>query len=119
MGQFVLVCAHEIGRGISSSAYVAARGPLRRSSYRPRPGDWLGWPFGIVSDCTMWKRVGLLPCLLALAACGPESPLGFSLPDGDAARGQEAFVALRCNSCHEVEGLEIAYREGLARVTLG
>ena len=67
----------------------------------------------------MWMRISSLPWLLALAACGPESPLGFSLPDGDPARGQQAFLDLRCNSCHEVEGLEIAYREGLARVTLG
>jgi hypothetical protein len=35
------------------------------------------------------------------------SPRGFALPDGgDAARGKEAFVALRCTSCHEVAGLE-------------
>jgi hypothetical protein len=67
----------------------------------------------------MSKRIGLLPWVFALVACGPESPLGFSLPDGDAARGREAFLELRCNSCHEVEGLEMAYRAGLARVTLG
>jgi len=35
-----------------------------------------------------------------------KSPRGFELPDGDAARGREAFVALRCSSCHEVAGLE-------------
>jgi len=34
------------------------------------------------------------------------SPRGFVLPDGDAVRGREAFVALRCSSCHEVAGLE-------------
>ena len=67
----------------------------------------------------MWKRIGLLPWALILAACGPESPLGFSLPDGDAARGRAAFLELRCSSCHEVEGLELAYRNGLAHVTLG
>lgn len=67
----------------------------------------------------MWKRIGWLPWVLVLAACGPESPLGFNLPDGDADRGRAAFLELRCNSCHEVEGLEIAYREGLAQVTLG
>jgi predicted small lipoprotein YifL len=68
---------------------------------------------------TMWKRIALLPCTLALAACGPKSPLGFSLPDGDANRGQAAFVELRCNSCHDIEGSDITYREGLAHVTLG
>jgi hypothetical protein len=35
-----------------------------------------------------------------------KSSRGFELPDGDAARGREAFVNLRCTGCHEVEGLE-------------
>jgi len=35
-----------------------------------------------------------------------KSTRGFELPDGDPARGREAFVALRCSSCHEVAGLE-------------
>jgi hypothetical protein len=35
-----------------------------------------------------------------------ESARGFVLPEGDADRGREAFVALRCTSCHEVAGLE-------------
>jgi len=35
-----------------------------------------------------------------------KSSRGFELPDGDAVRGREAFVALRCSSCHEVAGLE-------------
>ena len=67
----------------------------------------------------MWKRIGLLPWVVLLAACSPESPFGFSLPDGNSDRGREAFLQLRCNSCHEVEGLEISYREGLAHVVLG
>jgi sulfur-oxidizing protein SoxX len=67
----------------------------------------------------MRMLIGLLPCLAALAACSPESPYGFRLPDGDAAAGRQAFVDLRCNSCHEVIGVAIEYREGLAHVTLG
>jgi mono/diheme cytochrome c family protein len=55
--------------------------------------------------------------LLAITACTPESPFGFRLPDGDAVAGRQAFLDLRCNSCHEVRGVE--YREGLARVALG
>jgi hypothetical protein len=35
-----------------------------------------------------------------------KSPRGFELPDGNADRGREAFVSLRCSSCHEVAGLE-------------
>ena len=53
-------------------------------------------------------------CLLTLlAGCAQptleeqsKSARGFTLPDGDAERGREAFVALRCTACHEVAGLE-------------
>jgi L-cysteine S-thiosulfotransferase len=67
----------------------------------------------------MMKLISLLTCALLLAACGPKSPLGFSLPDGSVDGGQQAFVDLRCNSCHDIEGSDIAYRDGLAHVTLG
>jgi sulfur-oxidizing protein SoxX len=67
----------------------------------------------------MRKFVAFLPCLVALAACSPESPLGFRLPDGDAAAGRQAFVDLRCNACHEVAGVPIEYLEGIAHVELG
>jgi mono/diheme cytochrome c family protein len=67
----------------------------------------------------MRKVLGLLPFVAALAACSPESPFGFRLPEGDAAAGRQAFLDLRCNSCHVVSGAAIEYREGLAHVTLG
>ena len=67
----------------------------------------------------MRKFVALLPLVAALAACSPESPFGFRLPDGDADAGRQAFLDLRCNSCHEVRGVAIEYREGLAHVALG
>ncbi len=67
----------------------------------------------------MWKIGSLLAAVLLVCACGPKSPLGFSLPDGDAERGRAAFLALRCNSCHEVDGSAIEYREGLAHIVLG
>jgi hypothetical protein len=42
---------------------------------------------------------------LAVAACqDPRSPAGFRLPEGDAGRGREAFVALKCHECHRVAG---------------
>ena len=51
--------------------------------------------------------------LVALvAACRPSeesqarSPRGFALPEGNAQKGKEAFVELRCTTCHEVAGLE-------------
>ncbi len=67
----------------------------------------------------MWRVVALLLCLAALTACSPESPFGFRLPNGDAAAGQQAFVDLRCNSCHEVSGVAVEYLEGVAHVRLG
>jgi hypothetical protein len=56
----------------------------------------------------------------ALAGCGPDSGLGFSLPDGNADRGRDAFVALRCNACHTVAGHDFPYQgTGAASVRLG
>jgi L-cysteine S-thiosulfotransferase len=51
--------------------------------------------------------------VLILAAVGllggcdrpPKSVKGFVLPEGDAARGQAAFVSLQCTTCHRVEGV--------------
>ena len=57
-----------------------------------------------------------------LAACDPgsEPSRGFKLPDGDTARGQEAFAALRCHACHNVEGLQLDSLDvGEPLVTLG
>lgn len=50
------------------------------------------------------------PLLLASAAvfvgCESDrmSEQGFSLPEGDAARGREAFLYMHCYECHTVEG---------------
>ncbi len=60
---------------------------------------------------------------LLLTACqGPISPdAAMVLPEGDAARGQEAFVALQCTSCHVVAGVDLPApaAEGPVRYTLG
>jgi len=65
------------------------------------------------------EALALLTGLAVLSGCGPESSFGFRLPDGDAARGRTAFVELRCNGCHEVEGTDIAYTGSAAPITLG
>jgi len=46
---------------------------------------------------------------IGIVMCGPpeKSSSGFRLPDGDAARGQAAFVDLKCNACHRVQGLDL------------
>ncbi len=60
-----------------------------------------------------------LVCAL-LAACGPQSGVGFRLPDGSPERGRAAFLALRCTACHRVVGLDTPdQRTTMANVTLG
>ncbi|MDD5138971.1 MAG: c-type cytochrome [Verrucomicrobiales bacterium] len=53
--------------------------------------------------------LGGLLVLAVLSGCGnnPKSPRGFRLPDGDADKGRQAFLALKCNTCHKVEGVEL------------
>jgi mono/diheme cytochrome c family protein len=67
----------------------------------------------------MRNVIGLVLLTTLLAGCGPKSPLGFSLPDGNSTRGRAAFVELHCTSCHEIEGQDLEYRNGPAHVTLG
>lgn len=50
-----------------------------------------------------------LASLLGAAGCtkGPKSLRNFRLPEGDAGRGQAAFVALKCHACHPVAGITL------------
>lgn len=66
----------------------------------------------------MLKKLVLLCGVVTLAACGPQSPFGFSLPGGSADAGRQAFIALRCNSCHEIQGVA-EHLGGPAHVVLG
>ncbi|MBW7894762.1 MAG: hypothetical protein H3C27_06570 [Opitutaceae bacterium] len=49
--------------------------------------------------------VGVLAIML-LAGCGPgqDKRAVFVFPEGDALRGRETFVALRCHECHRIDG---------------
>ena len=67
----------------------------------------------------MWKSIALLPWMAALAGCAPQSLFGFRLPDGDGAAGQQAFIALQGNACHEVAGAPVQSLDAVAHVTLG
>jgi len=51
----------------------------------------------------------LLALTAALVGCdmGPQSAVGFRLPDGDAAAGQTAFLELDCTACHTVAGVSL------------
>ena len=48
----------------------------------------------------------LLTGLLASCEQGADSPRGFSLPEGDAAKGEEVFIAYQCLACHSLKGYE-------------
>jgi cytochrome c2 len=67
----------------------------------------------------------VLLCLagLFMAGCGqdPKSGRGLVLPEGDPQAGEEAFVRLHCNDCHQVAGREdLRTRvEPLMTVTIG
>lgn len=60
----------------------------------------------------MNKRVVLAmlaASLMTLAGCGRDrmSEKGFSLPEGDAARGKEAFLYMHCHECHTIAGVDL------------
>lgn len=51
----------------------------------------------------------ILACFIVISACGKgaDSPRGFSLPEGDADKGQIAFVNHRCTDCHSIKGQDL------------
>jgi L-cysteine S-thiosulfotransferase len=48
-----------------------------------------------------------LVILMLVVGCAtdPKSGEGFTLPDGDVAKGQATFARLQCNACHTVSGV--------------
>jgi mono/diheme cytochrome c family protein len=56
------------------------------------------------------KATALLSLILSLSLLGcdsgPESPRGFSLPEGDTAKGEQVFIKYQCLACHTLEGFE-------------
>jgi hypothetical protein len=52
--------------------------------------------------------LAILVCAGILQGCfsGPESPIGFRLPDGNAEQGLQAFEDLQCYGCHAIQGTE-------------
>lgn len=43
-----------------------------------------------------------------LAGCdqGPDSPRGFSLPEGNVEQGMQVFIKHRCTACHTLSGID-------------
>jgi hypothetical protein len=60
----------------------------------------------------------LLGGILAGCEPAPESGRGFRLPDGDPDRGRQAFLAMQCNACHRIEGVELPVLDIAAPVTV-
>lgn len=52
---------------------------------------------------------GGLVILSALCGCdtNPKSGRGFHLPDGNVEKGKQAFLELKCTTCHRVEGVNL------------
>lgn len=51
----------------------------------------------------------LLPLTLLLLGCdlGPDSPRGFSLPEGNVKAGETVFQKYQCSDCHQIEGITL------------
>lgn len=60
------------------------------------------------------RIVLLLATLFLAVGCSPspKSGKGFTLPEGEVEAGKNAFVALQCNACHTVSGVEQVAGEG-------
>lgn len=60
--------------------------------------------------------------VIALVGClpPPQSGRGFTLPAGDVEQGQQTYVALHCNACHKIDGIEQleTVAEGEARLSI-
>ena len=58
--------------------------------------------------------IALVLVTTAIGGCdpGPQSPRGFSLPEGDAAAGEKVFIDVGCLACHTLEGFD---REQITR----
>jgi sulfur-oxidizing protein SoxX len=52
----------------------------------------------------------LLTLIFAVSLCacdsGPDSPKGFSLPEGNAVKGEKVFMNFKCLSCHNLQGFD-------------
>jgi sulfur-oxidizing protein SoxX len=56
-----------------------------------------------------WMPTLLFLLIVALTGCNRDrmSERGFSLPEGDAVAGREAFLYMQCNQCHTINGEEL------------
>lgn len=52
----------------------------------------------------IWFTSIILLTVLAACSYGPESPKGFSLPEGDGVKGEKVFIQYQCQACHSLKG---------------
>ena len=60
-------------------------------------------------NCTVVLLSAVFLATFTGCLSGVKSPSGFRLPDGDAQRGRATFLELKCNACHEVQGMDLPY----------
>ena len=65
--------------------------------------------------------IGIAILIAVGCSPSPKSGKGFTLPEGDLARGKATYERLQCNACHTTEGIEqIATAEGAPKpIVLG
>lgn len=75
----------------------------------------------VVHGGVLFLMLGSLIGGVVACEIGPRSGRGLRLPEGDLARGEEAFRALGCSDCHSIAGESAGMREdeGLADIVLG
>lgn len=54
----------------------------------------------------IWFTSIILVSVMAACSYGPDSPKGFSLPEGSVAMGEKVFMQYQCQACHSLEGYE-------------
>jgi mono/diheme cytochrome c family protein len=54
----------------------------------------------------IWITSILVFSVLAACSYGPDSSVGFSLPEGNVAKGEKVFMDYQCLACHALKGYE-------------
>ena len=54
----------------------------------------------------IWFTSIILLSVMAACSYGPDSPKGFSLPEGNIIIGEKVFIQYQCQACHALKGYE-------------
>ena len=52
----------------------------------------------------IWFTSFILVSVMAACSYGPDSPKGFSLPEGSVVKGEKVFMQYQCQACHSLKG---------------